>query len=73
MLIEIEERENGFWRISVGDTYSDDLGWDEMIGMLAGMTIPRKFVERPRYDMLTSEGHFRRDAMMKATSERDAK
>lgn len=56
--IKIEFIENGSdliwtgWLVSQGDKYADGLGYDEMLGLVAALTMP---VERPCLRWLKTE------------------
>jgi len=56
-LIEGESTETKWsgWKVTFGDKYSDGLGYDEMLGLVAAITMP---VERPAISWLkTAEQH----------------
>jgi hypothetical protein len=71
MKIEIEliesqptERPWSGWRVTHGDKYADGLGYDEMLGLVAAITMPEK---RPALQWLkTAEEHqFWHDSLAK--------
>lgn len=40
--ISIEKSEQGFFTVRQGDKYSDELGYDEMLGTISALTMPEK-------------------------------
>lgn len=54
----LEEETNGLWKgwcVSIGDKYADGLGYEEMLGLVAALTMPES---RPVLNwMRTEEGH----------------
>lgn len=40
------------WRVDVGDKYANGLGYDEMLGLIAAITLPK---ERPGLQWLMTE------------------
>ena len=43
------------WKVSIGNTYADGLGYDEMLGLIAALTMPQ---DRPTLQwMKTKEQH----------------
>lgn len=38
--VVIEKLKDGLWNVSVGDKLADKLGYDEMLGLVASITIP---------------------------------
>lgn len=43
------------WKVTLGDKYADGLGYDEMLGLVAAITIP---VERPAMQWLKTEAEW---------------
>lgn len=54
--ITIEYDEENGWVVRQGDRYADWMGWDEMMGLLAELTIPKDF-SRVKSWMKTEEQH----------------
>lgn len=52
--IKIDFNESGF-TVRQGDKYVDYMGWDEMMGLIAAMTMPKDFSQNRLYWMRTQE------------------
>lgn len=50
-----------YFDVFEGESYTDHLCWDEMLGQIAQLTHPK--IGEPRYEMLTPEGHSERESM----------
>ena len=50
--IMIEPTEDGTFNVSCGEKWADKLGWDEMIGLVASITMPER---RPCLHWLKTE------------------
>ena len=50
--IIITQRESGTFDVKQGERWADNLGWDEMLGLVASMTIPE---HRPCLQWLWTE------------------
>lgn len=69
--ITIVMKDANHFDVFEGERYCDHLGWDEMLGQIAAMTIPTKDNrERGLYGMLTPEEHEARREHWKAMAER---
>ena len=56
-LIEGESTETKWsgWKVTLGDKYADGLGYDEMLGLVAAITMPEK---RPALHWLKTEAEW---------------
>lgn len=69
--ITIVMTDSNHFDVFEGERYCDRLGWDEMLGQIAAMTIPTKDNrERGLYGMLTPEEHEEKRARWAAIAER---
>jgi len=74
MKVEIELVENSTdstvwngWKVTTGEKYADGLGYDEMLGLVAAITMPQ---ERPTLHWLkTKEQHLQRRLALEAQSQ----